>query len=147
MFEEIHGDTGGNTKIKTVDLLALTKNNGLSEIGEVGGKSGCFITENKRVGFWSRGKVFGGETARVKHKSKVLARKGFGVGVESWKRLNIEMEKGTHASAYDFGVKKINGWFDDGEIIEVHGGSGTNNGAKIASVRRIDKNKMIGSSV
>ena len=68
-------------------------------------------------------------TFGVKHKCEARTRVFFSVGLEIWEVFDIKMKDGTHGGANDFGIEIINGRFDDGEIIEIHGSGGADDGA------------------
>lgn len=57
------------------------------------------------------------------------------------------MEDGTHGGTNDFGIKVVNGRINDGDIIEVHGGSGADDGAEVAGVGRIDEDEVVSRRV
>lgn len=68
-------------------------------------------------------------TFSVKHKCKARARVFFSVDLEIWEVFDIKMKDGAHGGANDFGIEIIDGRFDDGKIIEIHGSGGADDGA------------------
>ena len=147
LFKEIHGNTGGNTEVEAINLAALAKNDGLASVCKTVRQASGFIAENERVGCFCVYEILGRLTFSVKHKCKARARVFSSVDLEIWEVFDIKMKDGTHGGANDFGIEMINGRFDDGEIIEIHGSGGADDGAQIACIGRIGKYEMISGGV
>ncbi len=63
---------------------------------------------------------------------------------ETREALNIEVEDGAHASTDNLGVEVVDGGIDNGDIVEIHGGGGANDGAEVTGVGRINENEVVG---
>ena len=129
MFKEIHGNTGGNTEVEAINLAALAKNDGLTSVCKAIRQASGFVAENERIRCFCVYEILGRLTFGVKHKCKARARVFFSVDLEIWEVFDIKMKDGAHGGANDFGIEMINGRFDDGEIIEIHGSGGADDGA------------------
>lgn len=144
MYAEIvERDAGGDGKVEAVDIGALRDEDWLRDLGEFGREAGGFVAENKGVvlvGESELAKLFG---VRVEHES--VERAGLAIGLvvcEAGELLNIEVENGAHGCADGFGVVRIDGRRDDGEILVAKSGGAAHDSAEIAGIGRIDEDEM-----
>ncbi len=83
-------------------------------------------------------------------RSGIDVRGGIGVGLiialvvagKIGKLLKIEMENGAHGGANSFGVERVNGGRNNGEIVIAKSSGAAHDGAEIARIGRMNKNKM-----
>ena len=80
----------------------------------------------------------------VKHKSIVSAGLTIGLVVAGkiGELLEIEMKNGAHGSADGFGVERVDGGRDNGEVVIAKSGSAARDSAEITGIGWVNEHKM-----